>query len=285
VEKNTGGLTVSIKMEVGVNVKNDYPNFSVLNLIVLITGSTGHLGKEIVKAFAAGGAIVYANGRNREKLHLLKHDMSILGFDIEIAPFDIENESEIISFFSQFKEERVDIIVNNAYSGGTGGVPFSLGENFTQSYHVCVTSNFLLFQHALPLLKNAVHKNKTASIINISSMYALVSPDFRLYENEGSCNPPYYGSAKAGLLQLTKYLAVYYAKEGIRVNAISPGPFPSAEAQKNSYLIAGIINKSPMGRFGSPSELTGAIIFLASAASSFVTGANIVVDGGWTIST
>jgi NAD(P)-dependent dehydrogenase (short-subunit alcohol dehydrogenase family) len=96
-------------------------------------------------------------------------------------------------------------------------------------------------------------------------------------------NPPHYGAAKAALLQYTRYAAVHLAPQGIRVNAISPGPFPpEAVQQRDPTFAAALTQKVPMGRLGKPEDMGGAVVFLASSASRFVTGANLPVDGGWT---
>ena len=139
-------------------------------------------------------------------------------------------------------------------------------------------------QLAHPLLIQGISaKHGGASIINIASMYASVSPDPKIYGDSGENNPPYYGAAKAGLIQLTRYLACHFAPERIRVNAISPGPFPVEDGTESSRkFINKLKRKVPLGRVGHPSELCGAVLFLSSDASSYVTGANIPVDGGWT---
>jgi NAD(P)-dependent dehydrogenase (short-subunit alcohol dehydrogenase family) len=114
-------------------------------------------------------------------------------------------------------------------------------------------------------------------------MYGSVSPDPSIYGGSGANSPPYYGAAKAGLIQLTRYLAVHLAHLRIRVNCISPGPFPApryleSDADFHEKLKA----RTPMGRTGDPDELRGPVLFLASGASSYVTGINLAVDGGWT---
>src|SRR5690606_15062193 len=112
----------------------------------------------------------------------------------------------------------------------------------------------------------------------------MVAPDFSVYENcEEYINPPHYGAAKAGVIQLTKYFASYLGKENIRVNCISPGPFPNKEVQKNETFISNLSRKTALKRIGKPEELVGSFIYLSSDASSFITGQNIVVDGGWTV--
>lgn len=114
-------------------------------------------------------------------------------------------------------------------------------------------------------------------------MYGSVSPDPSIYGTSGLNNPPYYGAAKAGLIQLTRYAACHLAADRIRVNCISPGPFPSPQALERDPGFHGRLNaKNPMRRTGEPAELAGPLLFLASDASSYVTGTNLAVDGGWT---
>ena len=138
-----------------------------------------------------------------------------------------------------------------------------------------------LVNAAHPLLRQAVQTNGDASVINISSMYGMVSPDPRVYGQSGMNNPPHYGAAKAALLQYTRYAAVHLAPEGIRVNAISPGPFPPEAVQlRDPAFAAALIQKVPLGRLGKPDDLAGAAVFLACSASRFVTGAAPLPIGG-----
>ena len=132
---------------------------------------------------------------------------------------------------------------------------------------------------ALPALKQAVAAAKDASVINVSSMYAMAAPDARLYDSPEGQSPFHYGPAKAGLVQLSRHLAAELGPQRIRVNALVPGPFPNQpEAQFGARLGA----RTMLGRFGTPSEIGGPLLFLAAPASSFITGSSLTVDGGWT---
>ena len=114
-------------------------------------------------------------------------------------------------------------------------------------------------------------------------MYGTVSPDPAIYGHSGANNPPSYGAAKAGMIQLTRYAACHLAADKVRVNCISPGPFPVEEyLERDPAFREQLSRKNPMHRIGDPSELTGPLLFLASDASSYVTGINLPVDGGWT---
>ena len=116
-------------------------------------------------------------------------------------------------------------------------------------------------------------------------MYGMVSPDFSIYEEfPNFLNPPHYGAAKAAVIQLTKYFAHYLGTEDIQVNAVSPGAFPSEKVQENNLFIKSLEKKTALKRIGQPSDLVGAFVFLSSNASDYITGHNLVVDGGWTVS-
>ena len=257
--------------------------FSIKDKVALITGATGYLGKSMAKGLAKSGALVYLNGRNEKKVNELILELEKQGLQVKAAVFDVTNKNEIKSFFSNFDHKNLDIIVNNAYSNSSGSVETAKSEDYALSYEVTQISAHNIVQCALPYLRNAFKINGDASVINIASMYGMVSPDLSIYDSKEVSSPPFYGAAKAALIQWSKYAACEFAKEGIRFNSISPGPFPSTETQKsNSHLITKIINKVPMHRIGQPNELIGPVLFLASPSSSFVTGVNLAVDGGWT---
>lgn len=126
-------------------------------------------------------------------------------------------------------------------------------------------------------------KKKKGVILNIASMYGHVAPDYRIYPDLRYTNPPSYGAAKAGVIQLTKYMASFLSPYGIRVNALSPGPFPHPETQTNRRFLEQLQNRNPMRRIGVPEDLKGAVALLCSDAGSYMTGQNLCVDGGWTI--
>jgi len=153
-------------------------------------------------------------------------------------------------------------------------------EDFDQASQLGITSTFLLARAAGDLMVNA----GKGSIVLFSSMYGLVSPDPRIYEPPMQVNPIEYGVGKAGIIQMTRYLAVHWAGSGLRVNCISPGPFPNENVQKqHPGFIDRLAHKVPLGRIGLPEEIAGPVLFLLSDASSYVTGHNLVVDGGWTV--
>ena len=113
-------------------------------------------------------------------------------------------------------------------------------------------------------------------------MYGIVAPDMAMYATEEGRNPPFYGAAKAALLQLTRYAASELGRDGVRVNSLTPGPFPAEAAQQNPDFVAELASRTMTGTFGAPEDIQTALLFLASPRSRFVTGSNVVVDGGWT---
>ena len=114
-------------------------------------------------------------------------------------------------------------------------------------------------------------------------MYGVVAPQFEIYDDfPAYLNPPHYGAAKAGVIQLTKYYASYLGKYNVQVNTVTPGPFPSDKVQESQGFVAALEHKTCLNRIGKPEDLAGSFVFLASDASNFITGQNIIVDGGWT---
>jgi NAD(P)-dependent dehydrogenase (short-subunit alcohol dehydrogenase family) len=254
--------------------------------VAILSGATGHMGRSMAKALSIAGAHVVLNARHHDALDVLASELVDGGYQASIACFDITDESAAKAHVADIgkKYGRLDIIVNNASSGRPGSIESATAQDFEHAYRVNVIAAFQLLQLSLPLLKESGKKTRGgASVVNIASMYGSVSPDPSIYGTSGANNPPYYGAAKAGLIQLTRYAACQLASERIRVNSISPGPFPPAQfLERDPEFGARLSAKVPMRRLGDPRELQGPLLFLASDASSYVTGANLAVDGGWT---
>lgn len=257
--------------------------FELSSKYVLITGATGYLGKAMAYGLCEAGATVLVNGRSTEKVRCLVSALKEEGFKAEEAIFDISSEEEVRGFFVKIKDRPLDGIINNAYSGVSGSIESATNDRYRNSYEIAMVASHFLLNEALPLLRKAVTLNGSASVINIASMYGMVSPDQRIYEGKANANPPFYGAAKAALIQWSKYAACEFGWEGIRVNAISPGPFPASSVQEdNPSFISILADKVPLRRIGLSKELKGPVVFLISDASSYVNGINLVVDGGWT---
>ncbi|SDB16452.1 Enoyl-(Acyl carrier protein) reductase [Pseudomonas sp. NFACC13-1] len=257
--------------------------FSLAGKNVLITGATGYLGAAMSNAVAAAGAHVLVNSRSFERGTLLVEKLSSQGFSAELAVFDVGNEVQVREFMDAFAPRELHVLINNAYAGGGGTVETSGGEDYLDAYEVSLVAAHNVLKHALPAMRRAVCSAGEASVINVGSMYGMVSPDARIYDTASGTNPPFYGAAKAAMIHWSKYAACEFGRENIRINSISPGPFPSIQVQQGApEFIAKLAQKVPMGRIGQAKEIMGPILFLASSAASFVNGTNLVVDGGWT---
>jgi len=239
----------------------------------------------MAEALASAGAHVFVNGRCREAVEDLVSELRGNGGKASAACFDIIDGAAVKDAIAEIARNhaRLDVVVNNASSGRAGTFEDMESADFEQSYRVNVVAAFQIVKAALPLLQAAAKLTAGASVVNIASMYGSVSPDPSIYGSSGANNPPSYGSAKAGLIQFTKYAACHLARDRIRVNCISPGPFPSQRYLDNDPGFHDRLrSKTPSARTGDPHEMQGPLLFLASDASSYVTGINLPVDGGWT---
>lgn len=248
-----------------------------------LTGGGGHLGRSLAFGLAEAGAVVVICGRREAPLLEVSQEAqrrNLLGSVVpHVADVAVAEQVEAVLDAVESAAGRVDGWVNNAYSGPAGKLlevtraeaESSLSNGFTN----CLMATQAAARRMIP--------HGRGSIVNIASMYGLVSPQPEAYRGSPEFhNPPAYGAAKAALLQFTRYAACHLAPHALRVNAVSPGPFPSPEVQKNSAFVRELNARVPLGRIGRPEELVGAVIFFLADASSFVTGANLVVDGGWT---
>ena len=259
--------------------------FSLSGKTAFIRGAAGHLGTAISTAVALAGAQVFLNGRNADRLESVQSEINAKGGKAEVVAFDITDAAAVEAALARIENEagRLDVIVNNAYSGRTGSLQSAGDADYADAYRMAVTAPAMLLKAATPLLERSSSPVSMASVINVASMYGWVSPDPAIYGDSGHNSPPHYGAAKGGLLQFTRYAAVHLAEKNIRVNAISPGAFPKPKVQETMpELWARLNDKQPLKRIGRPEELQGVVLFLASNASSYVTGVNIPVDGGWT---
>jgi NAD(P)-dependent dehydrogenase (short-subunit alcohol dehydrogenase family) len=254
--------------------------------IFLLTGATGHLGKALAQGLCEAGAHLIINARSQANLENLAARLKKQGHQISLAPFDISDEAACRKAISSIGSRlgALDGIINNAYGGSPGTLEAAQVKDFELSCRQNIIAPFVLMHQALPLLKEAGQRHPDgAAVVNIASMYGMVSPDPRIYGDSGSNNPPFYGVGKAGMIQLTRYLACHLAEWNIRVNSVSPGPFPPPTIEpEKPELYAHLCNKTPLHRIGRSRELVGPVIFLLSPAASYVTGVNLPVDGGWT---
>jgi len=244
----------------------------------VITGGYGYLGVAISDSLASHGAIVYVVGRRIKKFEAAFSNRP-WGGNLRFIFGDIEEPESIKKAFQSISRThgKIDLLINNAfYLRGKSPVDMDYMD-FDYGMEGSLRSVFTGIRDVVPYMQAG------SSIINVASMYGLIAPDFTIYDEfPDYLNPPHYGAAKAGVLQLTKYYASYLGKSQIRVNSVTPGPFPSKEVQKNRKFIRDLSQRTLLGRIGKPEEVAGAFVFLASDASQYITGQNIIVDGGWT---
>lgn len=246
-----------------------------------VSGAAGHLGREISQALCEAGAHVILNGRDEARLKDFEGELRSRGFSIERAAFDMADFARARRFFAALS--RLDVLVNNAVSMTPRPFADLAPEDFEKTYASGVTAVFEAVRSARPALGAAVTARGDASVVNIASMYGAVAPDARIYSRPEQASPFHYGPAKAALIQLTRHLAAELGPEKIRVNTLVPGPFPrGAVAASDPSFAARLSGKAMLGRTGEAAEMRGPVLFLASKASSYVTGAALAIDGGWT---
>lgn len=249
--------------------------------VAFISGAAGHLGREMAVALGEAGASVIINGRNSNRLSAFANELEARGISVECATFDMMDFSAVRQFFAS--RDRIDVLINNAVTMTPKSLAMAGPDDFDQAYRSAVTASFEAVRASRPALVRAARETGDASVINIATMYAHVSPDPKLYSEPGQMSPPHYGAAKAGLVQLTRHLAAELGPDRIRVNAVSPGPFPKPEiATRDPAFAARLASRTMLGRTANASEIRGPVLFLASGASSFVTGTVLAADGGWT---
>jgi len=257
--------------------------FSMQGKTVLITGATGHLGSSMAYALAEVGAHILVNSRNRVHAENFVNTMKRHHYSAEPLVFDVTQESDIKESLKAIAEKPLHVLINNAYAGDSGNILTAESNQYRNSFEVVLVGAQNLLKETLGGLRRGVEQSGDACVINVASMYGFVSPDIEMYNSYEQANPPFYGAAKAALIQWTRYAACELGPQGIRVNCISPGAFPSGQVkQSEPSFVSRLAKRVPLGRVGTSNEIRGPILFLASPAASYVNGANLVVDGGWT---
>jgi len=251
--------------------------FNLKDKIILITGGYGHLGKAITNSLNYHNATVVVLARSNKKFEATFSQANNLHF----VQCDISSTASIKKAFKQVfdKFHRIDVLINNAYYMKGQSPEEMTDEEWSYGIEGTLNNVFKTTREVIPYMK----QQKFGKIINLSSMYGMVAPKFEVYDGFPEfLNPPHYGAAKAGIVQLTKYYASHLGQYGLQVNAVSPGPFPSEKVQESKGFIDNLAQKTCLKRIGQPQDLGGVFVFLSSDASNYVTGQNIAIDGGWT---
>ncbi|MET3125312.1 NAD(P)-dependent dehydrogenase (short-subunit alcohol dehydrogenase family) [Arcicella rosea] len=262
--------------------------FSLVGKTAIVTGGTGLIGKKHCEALKAVGANVVvadiAQANPKAFAETLGENTLGVNIDVTNATSLIDAKNEILARFGS-----IDILVNNAAINDMFENPelaASLSafekyplESFRKSLEVNVLGVFLCSQ----VFGTVMAEQGSGSIINIASTYGIVGPDQSIYRNEAGeqlfFKSPSYPTTKGAIINFTRYLAAYWGNKGVRVNTLSPG---GVENSQDEYFVKNYSAKTLLGRMATSSDYQGALIYLASDASAYMTGANLVVDGGWT---
>jgi NAD(P)-dependent dehydrogenase (short-subunit alcohol dehydrogenase family) len=252
--------------------------------VALVTGGAGHIGSVLSEALAELGCAIAVLDLDRDETNDLAqriHDNHAV--QALALPIDLADERALRSVSSQVIDRlgRLDILVNCAAMVGTSELkgwvtPFAeqSSEAWRLAVEINLTAPFILTQACSPALSESTH----GSVINVGSIYGLTGPDLRLYEGTGMGNPAAYAASKGGLLQLTRWLATVLAPQ-VRVNAVTPGGIWRNQPERFTDRY---IARTPLQRMATEEDLKGAVAYLASDLSAYVTGQNLIVDGGWT---
>ncbi len=271
--------------------------FSLQGKTAVLTGASGFLGRTFALALLANGARVVALGRSERLKTEAEAWRGRFGDDKvaveQIDMYDVDGLNRLCEEIAK-RESSIDILVNNAHELGaaTGfNVPEGSLENASfDQWQRNLQGGVYWSVQTTQRLGIRMKEQGRGSIINIATMYASVAPRPQLYEGTASLNPPGYSASKAALVAFTRYTASFWGTSGVRANCISPGPFSNTEdvgtgqnaVVEDSPFVTKLKGYTVLNRIGRPLELCGALLFLASDASTYVTGQNLNVDGGWT---
>ena len=269
-------------------MKNNHGQFSVENKIIAIIGATGILGAEYVRYLTKQGATVVIGDVELESCQALQAEIQGADGNSLVLQVDNTEEKSLIKFFKdiQAKCGRLDVLINNAQIKPDGF--YAAFETYTKDTLMeVIDGNLVGVTIACREACKLFLKQESGVIINIASVYGITAADQRIYNgveniyfpDENFSSPVSYAISKAGVVHLTRYLASYYREKNIRINCLTPGGvFDDHSSAFNKQYS----NRTTIGRMAQRDEYNGAILFLCSDASSYMSGANLVVDGGWT---
>ena len=272
-----------------MNANSQYNFSSLEGKTAVITGGAGILGKHFSEGLAGCGSHVVVVDLNEKEGEMIARDLTRrYGQKCISIVCDVSEPTSVSSMVDEVMKQfgDINILHNNAASKSSNlEAFFAPFEEYTLDQWREITKGNLdgMFLVAQAVGRKMVEQNRGGSIIQTASIYGLLGPDSRIYEGSSymgrSINTPaVYSASKAAVIGLTKYLATYWADKNIRVNCITPG---GAESGQNDTFKEKYSSRVPLGRMAQPEEMVGALLYLASNASSYVTGQNIIIDGGW----
>lgn len=262
-----------------VSGSNDNSPFSLKGKTIWVVGGAGYLGQEVVRLLCKQGAKVLCIDRDDKSQIFAKE--ACLGSFLAPASFDLSYTDGIPGFVELYCDKLgvPDGMVNLAYAASGKSFLDLEAADFDQVNHSGLTSSFVFARE----IGEMMAQKNSGSLLLFGSMYGMQAPDQYMYPRPMSPNPIEYGVGKAGIIQMAKYLAMHYGPKNIRCNSISPGPFPNIKVQQDHpEFVKRLEQKTFLGRVGAAREVAGAVGFLLSDAASYITGHNLVVDGGWT---
>ena len=253
--------------------------FDLSGRTALVSGASGYLGSSFSRALAEAGANVVCTSRDLGRAEAAAAALPRNG-DTRHHAVVLDHMDEA-SLFQGFDDAvkctgQIDILINNGHDALGHDWTDATGEEFTRQ-QANATGYFLL---ARRLREHLVERGTAGNVVMLGSMYGQVASYPDAYAGLGMASSVAYHCLKGGIIHMTRHLAIYWADDGVRVNCLSPGPFPSPKA--DGEMVERLVTKSPMRRMGVPHELNGALLLLVSDAGSYITGENITVDGGWT---
>jgi len=251
--------------------------FKLDGRIALVTGGAGIYGIHITRALAEMGAHVVVASRDQAQCEKVSAEMREQGLKVSAGHLDLGSSESILELCENIVSEfgQVDILFNNAVARA-GGDPSSVTE---EQWIKAMEINSSGFFMSSKIFGEQMIKQRSGVMVNISSIYGVVGPNFNIYEGTDMTSPANYAFAKGGMINFTRYAASYYGRFGIRVNSISPGGF---QTDQPDVFIENYSKQTPLGRMATDDDIKGAAVFLASDASGYITGQNLMVDGGWT---
>jgi len=254
--------------------------FSLDNKTIIVTGACGLLGWEICKALAELHARIVLADIDIMAAEKLEEELrDVYRASVTAFPLDISSEDSVNKLVDELSKQTISVdgLVNNAYPRNEAyGTIF---ENITMdSWRENIDMHLNGYFNVSQKIARIMMQQRQGNIVNIASIYGMLGPDFSIYEGTTMTMPAEYAAIKGAIINFTRYLATYLASYNIRVNCLSPGGIFN---EQPASFVEKYKQRTPMGRMGNPEDIAGGVLFLLSNLSSYVTGQNLVIDGGW----